>query len=566
MRARLGFLRTLAALAALALVPLAGTATAATLTIVNLDGAGEGFNDPTPVAPVGGNPGTTVGAQRLFVFQYAANIWGSLLSDNITILVDANFDPLSCNATSGVLGSAGPVNVFRDFGGAPFAGTWYNVAEANKLANTDLDPSGADISATFNSGVGGATCLPQGWYYGVDGNEGSQIELLPVVLHELGHGLGFLTVTDDATGSELGGFPSVWDRFLFDDTQGLHWYQMNDTQRMTSALNCQKLVWDGAGVTARAPIYLGAKPLLRVNSPGGIAGDYNVGVATFGPLLTSSGVTGNVVLVNDGVGTTSDACETPFVNAGAVNGKIALIDRGTCGFTVKVKNAQNAGAIAVIVADNVAGCPPVGMGGVDATITIPSVRITQADGATLKANLGAGVNVTLKVDPAQLAGADATGKVEMFTPNPNQPGSSVSHWDTSTEPSLLMEPAITQGLSSQTDLTTALFSDIGWFPYTMAVGGGAAPQTHLGVSFPNPAGAATTIQYSLARGESVELSIYDLNGRLVNRLISGSEPAGSHTVRWNGHDLTGRPVPSGVYLYRLRTPSYTESRHIAVVR
>jgi len=86
------------------------------------------------------------------------------------------------------------------------------------------------------------------------------------------------------------------------------------------------------------------------------------------------------------------------------------------------------------------------------------------------------------------------------------------------------------------------------------------------VSFPNTAGAATTIQYSLARGESVELSIYDLNGRLVNRLISGSEPAGSHTVRWNGHDLTGRPVPSGVYLYRLRTPSYTESRHIAVVR
>jgi len=563
MRARFGLLPLLAALA---LVLTAGIATAATITIVNLDGAGEGFNDPTVVTPVGGNPGTTVGAQRLYVFQYAANIWGSLLSDNITILVDANFDPLSCNATSGVLGSAGPVNVFRDFSGATFPGTWYNVAEANKLANADLDPSNADIQATFNSSVGGMNCLPQGWYYGVDGNEGSQIELLPVVLHELGHGLGFLTVTDDATGAELGGFPSVWDRFLFDDTQGLHWYQMNDTQRMTSALNCQKLVWDGAGVTTRAPIYLGAKPLLRVNSPGGIAGDYNVGVATFGPLLTSSGVTGNVVLVNDGVGTTSDACETPFVNAGAVSGKIALIDRGTCGFTVKVKNAQNAGAIAVIVADNVAGCPPVGMGGVDATITIPSVRITQADGATLKANLGAGVNVTLKVDPAQLAGADASGRVEMFAPNPNQPGSSVSHWDTSAEPSLLMEPAITQGLSSQTDLTTALFSDIGWFPYSMAVGGGPAPQAHLGVSFPNPAGAATTIQYSLARGESVELSIYDLNGRLVNRLISGREPAGSHTVRWNGHDLTGRPVPSGVYLYRLRTPSYTESRHIAVVR
>ena len=50
--------------------------------------------------------------------------------------------------------------------------------------------------------------------------------------------------------------------------------------------------------------------------------------------------------------------------------KIALIDRGTCGFTIKVKNAQDAGAIAVIVADNIAGSPPAPMGGADATITI----------------------------------------------------------------------------------------------------------------------------------------------------------------------------------------------------
>ena len=558
-------LDALSAAVALALALTAGAATAATVTIINQDGVGEGFNDPTGVAPVGGNPGTTVGAQRLYVFQYAANIWGSLLSDNVTIQVGANFDPLSCSATSGVLGSAGPVSVNRDFSGATFAGTWYNVAEASKLANSDLDPSSPDIAATFNSSVGGATCLPQGWYYGVDGNEGSQLELLPVVLHELGHGLGFLTLTDETNGTYFMGFPSVWDHFLFDDTALLHWNQMSDAQRMASAINCQKLVWDGASVTNRAPIYLGPKPLLHVNNPGGIAGDYAVGVASFGPTLTPGGVTGNVVLVNDGVGTTSDACETPFVNAGAVAGNIALVDRGTCGFAVKVKNAQNAGAIGVIVADNVAGCPPVGMGGVDPTITIPSVRITQADGATLKANL-VGLNVTLKSNPAQLAGADAGGKVLMYTPNPVQPGSSVSHWDTSAEPSLLMEPALTPGLSSNTDLTTALFADIGWFPYTMAVGNDPATGTHLGISFPNPAGSATTIQYSLARAEPIELSIYDLNGRLVNRLVAGSEPAGNHSVRWNGHDLTGRPVASGVYLYRLRTPSFTESRHIAFVR
>lgn len=48
----------------------------ATITIVNADGPNEGFNDPTPIAPVGGNPGTTVGEQRLNLFRYAASRWG----------------------------------------------------------------------------------------------------------------------------------------------------------------------------------------------------------------------------------------------------------------------------------------------------------------------------------------------------------------------------------------------------------------------------------------------------------------------------------------------------------
>ena len=78
----------------------AGAASAAVITIVNNDGAGEGFNDPTPVAAVGGNPATTIGAQRLFVFQYAANIWGSILPSTVTIQVRAAFNPLTCTATS----------------------------------------------------------------------------------------------------------------------------------------------------------------------------------------------------------------------------------------------------------------------------------------------------------------------------------------------------------------------------------------------------------------------------------------------------------------------------------
>ena len=73
---------------------------AATITIVNLDGASEGFNDPTPATPVGGNTGTTIGEQRLIVFERAAEIWGAQLVSTVEIKVEASFDPLDCDATS----------------------------------------------------------------------------------------------------------------------------------------------------------------------------------------------------------------------------------------------------------------------------------------------------------------------------------------------------------------------------------------------------------------------------------------------------------------------------------
>src|SRR5439155_20784010 len=83
-------------------VVTAPAAEAATITVINNDGPGEGFNDPTPVAPVGGNPGTTLGQQRLIAFQRAADIWAGLISSAVTIRVGATFDPLPCNATAAV--------------------------------------------------------------------------------------------------------------------------------------------------------------------------------------------------------------------------------------------------------------------------------------------------------------------------------------------------------------------------------------------------------------------------------------------------------------------------------
>src|SRR5262245_66251670 len=87
----------------------------AQVLIVNGNAPGVGFNDPTPPAPVGGNPGTTKGQQALNVFQAAADIWGATLDSNVPIYVYATFEPLSCTATSAVLGSAGTLFIFANF-------------------------------------------------------------------------------------------------------------------------------------------------------------------------------------------------------------------------------------------------------------------------------------------------------------------------------------------------------------------------------------------------------------------------------------------------------------------
>jgi len=102
---------------------------AATVIVVNVDGAGEGFNDATVVAPVGGNTGTTRGQQRLIAFQHAADLWGATLDSPITVIVRASFDPLGAN----VLGSAGAPHLQQAFLGLrgcdPSEGTDLRVRE-----------------------------------------------------------------------------------------------------------------------------------------------------------------------------------------------------------------------------------------------------------------------------------------------------------------------------------------------------------------------------------------------------------------------------------------------------
>jgi len=134
--------------------------------------------------------------------------------------------------------------------------------------------------------------------------------------------------------------------------------------------------------------------LVTINPPSAAAGTYEAAGAAFGPAPTAAGLSGSVVLVNGPAAAPATPTQGCGPLVGFPAGAIALVDRGNCNFTVKAANAQAAGAVAVIVVNNVAGTPTT-MGGEDPTIAIPAVQVSLADGTTIKAGLPATGKVSL---------------------------------------------------------------------------------------------------------------------------------------------------------------------------
>ncbi|WP_308809543.1 myxosortase-dependent M36 family metallopeptidase [Archangium lansingense] len=153
---------------------------------------------------------------------------------------------------------------------------------------------------------------------------------------------------------------------------------------------------DGASPIMQMYLFSGPRnSRLTVNAPAPVAGDYRAGIAAaFGPQTFD--ISGDVVLgLDDSNATgpsTGDAC-TPLTNAAEVAGKIAFVDRGSCNFTAKMQNVQAAGAIGVIVADNLPGYLT-DLGGTVDGITIPALRLTLDDANRLRGSIP-GLNVRM---------------------------------------------------------------------------------------------------------------------------------------------------------------------------
>ena len=207
-----------------------------------------GFDSTVAASPVGGNYRTTVGAQRLEVFNHAAFLWSTILDLDYDIKVEVNFSPLTCSPSSATLGYAGPNRVKK------INNVWYSTAQANQILKTDTSRTYNDIYADFNSSIdnGCYNGVPNGWYYGIDNVQpANQEALLDVVLHEIGHGLGFLSFVDGGTGALFNGYIDAYSKNLYDNDLSKNWTNMTNTERLYSN-NHDVLTWDGVNGNASA--------------------------------------------------------------------------------------------------------------------------------------------------------------------------------------------------------------------------------------------------------------------------------------------------------------------------
>jgi len=174
-------------------------------------------------------------------FQRAVNIWKGLVTSSVPITISAQFTPLG----TGILGSAGPNFVWRDFSGAPVAGTWYVDALANKLHASQLDAS-PDIVARFSSNF-------PNWHYGSGPAPAGKYDFTSVVLHEIGHGLGFLGAGFVSGGKgtvRISGLPIVYDRYTENNAGKALLTFADNSAALAAQLQGGNLYFDSAQVRA----------------------------------------------------------------------------------------------------------------------------------------------------------------------------------------------------------------------------------------------------------------------------------------------------------------------------
>ncbi len=231
----------------LMLLLLTFTASAVPIQVVYTDAVGTGFFDPGTRTPTATNPGKTLGEKRRIAFEYALSRWSAQITGTVPISVEAGWSSRAPSGGSIPLASASPKHFFFQSvaGTFPRANTFYPGSLADQLSGQDLVQSGStvDISVDCNSYVDDVTTDGFSFNYDTDPTGSTSSSFVGVVLHEIGHGLGFISGLDEVAGDYPSGHPNVWDSFMANGA-GTQFTTMSNAGRATLATS-DNVFFDG---------------------------------------------------------------------------------------------------------------------------------------------------------------------------------------------------------------------------------------------------------------------------------------------------------------------------------
>ena len=184
-------------------------------------------------------------AEAIAAFEYAADIWETLITSTVPIVISACWADLG---SPDILGIGGADGQYENFPGAPLANTRYPTALANALSGSRMSGSTVDIHVAYGS------TFP--WYYGTDGiTPGDKVDFASVVLHEICHGLGFAGSMTVDNGLGYWGWnyylnPAAYDRFTENGAGTALLSYPNASSALATQLVSGDLYFDGPNADA----------------------------------------------------------------------------------------------------------------------------------------------------------------------------------------------------------------------------------------------------------------------------------------------------------------------------